>query len=230
MNHESTSDISGEPAGAQASRPDTGSAVPFVLAAAVLLAMLYGGWKWWQVRQDELQRGQAITASVIGPPLKEFELTEASGKPFRSADMRGKVWVATYFFTTCGGNCVRVQRNIKSMHNLPNLKDVTWVSITCDPDTDTLEVLNDHAERWEANRDRWIFCRADLNYTQRVARGMNLFLSRKGHQDHAVVIDKTGKIRGMFNAMSTRDCQRMITMLGELLREEAQQNVAMRAE
>ena len=226
MNHESTSD----PSGAQASRPDTGSAVPFVLAAAVLVAMVYGGWKWWQVGQFEIERGQAITASLVGPPLKQFEFTESSGKPFRSADMRGKVWVATYFFTTCGGNCIRVNRNVKLMHNLPELKDVTWVSITCDPDTDTLEELSDYAERWEADRQRWLFCRADLKYTQRVAKGMNLFLSLKGHQDHAVVIDKTGKIRGMFNAMSTRDCQRMITMLIELLKEELPQNVAMRAE
>ena len=31
---------------------------------------------------------------------------------------------------------------------------------------------------------------------------MNVFLSRKGHQDYAIVIDKTGKIRGMFDATS----------------------------
>ena len=28
--------------------------------AAVLVAMAYGGWKWWQVRQFEQSRGQAI--------------------------------------------------------------------------------------------------------------------------------------------------------------------------
>ena len=55
--------------------------------------------------------------------------------------MRGNVWVATYFFTTCPGNCLRLNPNIQFMNNLPELKDVTWVSITCDPDTDTLEAL-----------------------------------------------------------------------------------------
>ena len=209
---------------------DTGSAVPFILAGAVLLAMLYGGWKWWQVRQFELDRSQAITASLSGPPLKEFELTESSGRPFRSADMRGKVWVVTYFFTTCPGNCIRVNQNIKHMHNLPELNDVTWVSITCDPDTDTVDALRKYAENWEADRERWLFCRADLEYTQRVARGMNLFLSRKGHQDRAVVLDKTGKIRGMFDAMSKRDCQRMHAMLLELLKEDPPPNVAMRTQ
>ena len=60
-------------------------------------AMAYGGWKWWQVQQFEIAQGEAIPLDAIGPPLTEFELTERSGKPFRSADMHGRVWVATLF-------------------------------------------------------------------------------------------------------------------------------------
>jgi cytochrome oxidase Cu insertion factor (SCO1/SenC/PrrC family) len=189
--------------------------------------MAYGGWKWWQVRQYELDRGQAIPEELSGPPLTEFELTAADGAPFRTADMRGKVWVATYFFTTCPGSCIRLNRNIQFLHKLPELKDITWVSITCDPDNDTLEALREYAKNWEADPDRWLFCRADLDYTRRVARGMKLFLSRKTHQDHAIVIDKAGKVRGMFNATSTNDCQRMRTMLLELAEEPgAEQQVS----
>ncbi len=203
--------------------PTAASAVPYFLALAVLLAMLYGGFKWWQVRQHEQTHGQAITAAALGPPLTEFELTERSGRPFRSADMRGSVWVAAYFFTTCPGSCIRLNENIQFMHNLPELNEVTWVNITCDPDTDTLEALRDYAGRWQADAERWLFCRADLDYTQRVAGGMKLFLSYKGHQDRVVVIDKAGKIRGMFDATSKSDCQRLRTMLLECLQEEPPQ-------
>ena len=206
--------------------PIAGSAVPFVLALAVMVGMAYGGWKWWQVRQFELARGQAIAAGVVGPPIKDFELAERSGKPFRSADMKGRVWVATYFFTTCPGNCIRVNRNVQAMHNLPELVDVTWVSITCDPDTDDLDALRDYATRWEADPDRWLFCRADMDYTKRVARGMKLFLSRKGHQDYAIVFDKAGKTRGVFNAMSKSDCQRLHAKLLELVEEEPPHEMA----
>jgi cytochrome oxidase Cu insertion factor (SCO1/SenC/PrrC family) len=205
--------------------PISGSALPFVLALAVLVGMAYGGWKWWQVRQYELVRSQAIPEGLAGPPLKEFELTERSGKPFSTQEMRGKVWVATFFFTTCPGNCIRLNQNIQLMNNLPELKDVTWVSITCDPDTDTLEALREYAGRWKADPARWLFCRGDLDYTRRIARGMNLYLSRKGHQDYAVVVDKSGKIRGMFDATSKSDCQRLRTMLMECLEEAAPQEV-----
>lgn len=196
------------------------SAVPYFLALLVLVGMAYGGWKWWQVRQFEWNRGQAIREDLPGPPLKEFELTERSGRTFRTEDMRGKVWVATYFFTTCPGNCIRLNRNIQFMHNLPELRDVTWVSITCDPDTDTLEALRDYAANWQADPDRWLFCRADLDYTRRVARGMNLLLSRKGHQDYAIVVDKSGKIRATYDATSKSDCQRLHAKLLECLAEQ----------
>jgi cytochrome oxidase Cu insertion factor (SCO1/SenC/PrrC family) len=207
-----------------------GSALPFVLSLAVLVAMAYGGWKWWQVQQFEARRDQAIREDLVGPPIEEFELTERSSRAFRSADMRGRVWVATYFFTTCPGRCIVLNRNIQRMHSLPELEDVTWVSITCDPDTDTFEALRKYADHWKADAERWLFCRAELDYTRRIALGMNLSLSRQGHQDYAVVFDKSGKIRGMFDATSTRECERLRTKLLELLDEDAPRSVAMRSE
>jgi cytochrome oxidase Cu insertion factor (SCO1/SenC/PrrC family) len=209
----------------QPATPASGSAVPFVLAIAVAIAAAYGGFKWWQVEQFEAHRGEAISLTTVGPPLTEFELTERNGDTFRSADMRGKVWVATYFYASCPGQCIRLNQNIKLMHNLPELKDVTWVSITCDPDNDTLPVLKDYADRWQADPKRWLFCRADLPYIKRVGLGMNLDIYRQSHKDYAVVIDKAGKIRGMYDGTSRADCERLNTRLQECLDEPAPHDV-----
>lgn len=196
------------------------SLLPHIVAMAIFLVAAYGAFKWWQVRQWEQSRGEAIPVEAVGPPLTEFELTERSGEPFRTADMKGKVWAASYFFTTCPGNCIRLNQNIKFMHNLPELKDVTWLSITCDPDNDTVEALQEYADRWEADPERWKFARADLDYTKRVAKGMDVTLLRKGHQDFAIVVDKTGKIRGYYDATSKSQCERLHAKLLECLDEE----------
>ncbi len=201
-------------------RHTTGSAVPYFLCLAVLFGLAYGGWTWWRVRQFDLARGDAIPANAIGPPLKEFELTERSGKPFRSTDMRGHVWVATYFFTSCPGQCLRLNANIEMMTNQPDLKDITWVSISCDPDNDTLDALRAYADRFHADPQRWLFCRADLDYTKRVAKGMNVYLSLKGHQDLAIVIDKRGKIRGVYDGTSESECNRLHGLLLKCLGED----------
>lgn len=199
----------------------SGSLVPYALCVAVALGMAYGGWKLWQVRQFELTRGEAIPANVIGPPIKDFELVERDGKEFKSASMRGKVWVATYFFTTCPGQCLRLNANLQVLNAIPELKDVTWVSISCDPDNDSLEALRTYADRFDADPKRWLFCRGDLDYVKRVAKGMGLYLSLKGHQDVAIVFDKAGKMRGTFDATSESQCNRLKARLLECLAEKA---------
>ncbi|MGD9635719.1 MAG: SCO family protein [Pirellulales bacterium] len=209
-----------------AARAASGSIAPYIIAAAIVLVGAYGAFKMYQVEQFEASQGDAIPVQPVGPPLTEFELTRSDGQPFRTSDMKGKVWVATYFFTTCPGNCIRLNQNIQFLNNLPDLKDVTWVSITCDPDNDTLEALADYATRWKADPERWLFARADLDYTKRVAAGMNLALYRKGHQDYAIVVDKTGKVRGMYDATSKSQSERLYQKLLELQAEEAPKDLA----
>jgi protein SCO1/2 len=140
--------------------------------------------------------------------------------------MRGRVWVAAYFFTSCNGQCRRLNASIQALSKMPELKDVTWVSITCDPDNDTLDVLKAYADAYQADPHRWLFCRADLDYAKRVALGMKVYLSYKDHMDRVVVIDKAGKIRGYFDATSSIDCDRMRTLLVKCLAEKAPQDLA----
>ena len=198
---------------------DIASKVPYILVFFVLAAAAYGGYTWWRVEQSRAAQGLALYDAEAGPPLTEFELIERSGEPFRSKEMLGRVWVATYFFTTCPGSCIRLNENIKLLHDVEELNDVTWVSITCDPDTDTVEVLQDYADRLGADPKRWLFCREDLDYIKRVGAGMKVDVFHKGHKDHAIVIDKQGKIRGFFNATSKQECQQMRKLLQELLDE-----------
>lgn len=226
MNNESQNQSATPDDPCEAPSRAAGSALPYALCLVILLVMAYGGWKWYQVFQFESTRGEAIPAGLVGPPLKEFELTERSGKPFRSADMRGRVWVASYFFTTCPGQCRRVNASLQVMSHMPELKDITFVSITCDPDNDHLEELRKYADLYQADPNRWLFCRADLNYTERVARGMGIALSLKGHQDRGIVIDKTGKIRKIFDATSEIECNQAKDLLLKCLAEKAPADLA----
>jgi len=180
------------------------SALTFWLVVAALAAGGYGAFKWRQVQQAQELGG---VSEISLPPLEEFELTERSGKPFRSADMKGKVWVATFFFSTCPGSCARLNANIKQLSSQEAFRDVTWVSVTVDPDTDTLPVLRKYAESFNADPERWLFCRGEFDYVKRLSQEVLRVggVSYKGHNDYAVIVDKAGEIAGMFNASSTRD-------------------------
>jgi cytochrome oxidase Cu insertion factor (SCO1/SenC/PrrC family) len=197
------------------------STLPYWLSLMVLLGAAYGAWKWYQVREFEANRAVG-GITFTGPPLEEFELTERSGKPFRSVDMHGKVWVTSFFFASCAGQCPRLNANIKHLHDDPELKDVTWVSITVDPDNDTLEVLGDYAKRYQADPERWLFCRGDFDYIKRVGEDiMKLEVTWRGHKDYAIVIDREGKVRGMFDATSINQSKKLRVLLLECLAEPA---------
>jgi len=195
------------------------STLPYWLSLMVVLAASYMGWKWYQVQQFEASRS-AGGLEFSGPPLEEFQLPERSGETFRSAGMEGKVWVTTFFFTTCPGPCTRLNERIKYLHNLQEYQDVTWVSITVDPKADTIEILQKYAERFNADPDRWLFCRGDLKYIKRVGRDiMKLPVTWQGHNESAVVIDRAGKVRGMYDVTSNSQTEKLKLLLKKLLAE-----------
>jgi protein SCO1/2 len=198
------------------------TALPFWIAGGVLLAGLYGGWKLWThaAPRDDEPLGTIEFSQDEAEPLEGFELTRSTGEPFRSVDLRGEVWVASFFFTTCPGSCFKLNTNIQLLQNDEAIRDVKWVSITVDPATDTPEALARYAESFRADPDRWYFLRGDMPYVRRVGRDLfKLPVEYKQHADYGVVIDRAGQVRGIFNINSNRERERMKEMLAELLAE-----------
>ena len=196
------------------------SRLPYWIAFAIAMTSLYAAAKWWQLENRARDNRSAGGVVTKGPPLTSFELEANNGQPFRSQDMLGKVWAVSFFFTSCPGSCTRLNKNIQHLHNLEELRDITWVSISVDPDTDDLATLNAYAERFQADPARWLFCRGKLDYIRRIGSElMKVHVSYKGHQDYVVVIDREGKTRGMFNATSRMQSQKLRDLLLECLSE-----------
>ena len=94
-----------------------------------------------------------------GIPVGDFHLQERGGQYVRAGDLRGKVWVAQFFYPGCN----RCSRNTPTMKTLQDLyrgkADVRLVSIdlldslkTIGPDT-----LNEFAKSYEAEPNQWLF-------------------------------------------------------------------------
>lgn len=206
------------------------AAVAYWLAFAAILASMYGGYKIYQVQQSRAS-GSSVAAQTL-PPLSNFELVDQDGNTFRSADMKGKVWVASFFFSTCPSSCARLNANIKYLTTLPELKDVTWASISVDPETDTKAVLKAYADNLHADTDRWHFCRSDdFTYVTRIANDVLLVggVHYKGHNDYVVVVDKRGKIAGMFSGYNEGDLLKGVELMKKCLAEKAPESVPAKA-
>src|SRR5579859_7025720 len=77
----------------------------------------------------------------------DFTLTDQDGRTVRSADLRGKIIVASFVFTTCNGTCPatthRMSALAQALKEQGLFKDdaVRLLSITLDPARDTPEAL-----------------------------------------------------------------------------------------
>src|SRR5258706_14887235 len=77
--------------------------------------------------------------------VPRFSLTERSGKPFDSASLAGKVWVADFFFTECQGTCLMLSNRFAEIHKATrDMPGVHFVSVSTDPEKDTPEVLRQY--------------------------------------------------------------------------------------
>ncbi len=89
-------------------------------------------------------------------PVRDFTLQERGGADFNPRDLRGKIWVAHFFFPGCTGVCTKTTPNMKRLQEIYRGKaDVRLVSIALN--NDTLETLTAYADAQNAEPGQWLF-------------------------------------------------------------------------
>lgn len=171
------------------------------------------------------------------PPLPHirtvppFALTERSGRTVTDAGLRGSVWIADFFFTSCAGPCPVLSRRMAGLQRA--LRDradrVKLVSITVDPETDTPPVLRAYAQRYGAEPDRWWFLTSDdPEGLRRLVREGFLSTVQPGsggqvlHSTHLMIIDASGRIRALHDGMSSDSASRILHDVERILAEPAE--------
>jgi protein SCO1/2 len=90
--------------------------------------------------------------------LPAFSLVDSAGKPFGSEALRGRVWIASFFFTHCPSVCPLLMTRVGELERRfreNGIDDVTLVSITVDPARDTPEVLRAAEPKYGVDPARW---------------------------------------------------------------------------
>src|SRR5262245_11541971 len=158
-------------------------------------------------------------------PLPDFSLTDQTEKTVTLADLKGKVWVADFIFTNCGGTCpMMTEKMLKLQQGLP--AQIQMVSITVDPDRDTPRALAAYAAEHGATRTRWLFLTGDKQSLYDLCvKGFKLPLDESGgttaepiaHSTRFVLVDKQGEIRGYYTGTEEQDLMRLAADAKQLL-------------
>ena len=133
--------------------------------------------------------------------LPEWALVDSSGASFGSADLAGRVWIASFFLTRCAAGCPALTRALASLQQRyrdSGIEDVRLVSISVDPGFDTPERLADYAELHGIDPTSWKLLTGDEQRVRDlVQRG---FHTPVEHSERLVLVDRAGAIRGSYGS------------------------------
>jgi protein SCO1/2 len=162
-------------------------------------------------------------------PVPDFSLTERNGKTVTLAELRGKVWIADFIYTSCTDTCpLQTAEMAKLQEQWGKQRDFKLVSFSVDPERDTPRALGHYAERFKADADRWLFLTGDKEQISRlIQEGFRLsatpaLKSAAGedvilHSPRFVLVDRAARIRAYYDSRDAEALRRMNKDLMSLL-------------
>ncbi|KYF50231.1 hypothetical protein BE08_41380 [Sorangium cellulosum] len=157
-------------------------------------------------------RTSAAPPPAIRIPLPAFELTDQRGQRFGLEQLRGRVWIADFIFTTCPTVCPKLTQRMKEIElRSRDLGDALHLAtFTVDPENDTPEVLAAYAASNGLPLDRWTLLTGPLDQIEStIVGGFKIAMGKKEsspglfsifHGERLVLVDKEAVIRGYYEA------------------------------
>jgi protein SCO1/2 len=104
------------------------------------------------------KNGKTVT-DTIWHKVKNIEFTSQLGKKVSLYDLHGKIVVIDFFFTRCPSICPGLARSMKKLQDSFKKNDsiVQFISISIDPEHDSVPQLRKFADRYGVNHDTWWF-------------------------------------------------------------------------
>jgi protein SCO1 len=176
---------------------------------------------------DSLMQGKGY-----GHRIGNFSFLNQEGKQISLADIKGSVFVAEYFFTTCGTICPAMNKQMQRVQKAYlNNEQVKILSFTVDPEVDTVAQMKNYADGHGAKAGKWHFLTGDKDKLYRLAR-TSFFVLKPAeaqnlgdagsdfiHTNNFVLVDKELRIRGYYDGTSTKEVNHLIEDIQILLDE-----------
>ncbi len=143
-----------------------------------------------------------------------FEFTDQNGAAFSSSALKGKVWVVDFFFTNCPGPCPRMSNQLERVQTeTSGLANVHLVSISVDPDNDTVPALAQYAHRFHADPKRWTFLTGRKDLVKNLMSEsfyLGYVNSMQEHSTRFVLVDGGMRIRGFYDSFAKDGIDKLI--------------------
>jgi protein SCO1/2 len=160
--------------------------------------------------------------------IADFSFVNQNGKTITQKDYEGKVYVADFFFTTCGSICPKMTTNLAEVQKaIINNPKVMLLSHTVFPEIDSIPVLKAYALKNGVVDSKWNLVTGDKKAIYTMARKSYLAvkLGRPDqlydmvHTENFVLVDTKRRVRGFYDGTKKEDMKRLIEDINFLCTE-----------
>lgn len=159
---------------------------------------------------------------VLGE-VQPFAFVNQDGASFGLEQLKGKISVVDFMFTSCHGPCPIMSDFMAHLYRAYETSaGIQFVSISVDPEVDTIPVLKQYASEKGVNDLRWNFLRGEIDSVKSLSE--NSFMLAADdlpgyHSIKFVLLDKDAKIRGYYNGTDALSIEHLKEDLNQLAGE-----------
>ncbi|MBK7382933.1 MAG: SCO family protein [Flavobacteriales bacterium] len=163
--------------------------------------------------------------------ILDFALVDQLGRTITLADVKDRIIVADFFFTTCTTICPKMTTQMERVQEAYAKDDrIVLLSHSVTPEVDSVPTLAAYAQLHNADPERWHFLTGDRKQIYALARRSYFACQDKGdggpddfvHTENFVLVDPQHCIRGFYDGTSAKSIDLLIEDIGKLLEEGKQ--------
>ncbi len=212
-----------------------------LILIALGIATLLGGAYWYSLSAakaekrfipyfgiDTIIAKSSTEYDTVWHKISDFSFTNQEGKKISGKDVKGKVFVSDYIFTTCPGICKEMSDEMtqvyKTFEKEPNL---VILSHTSKPEEDSVAVLMAYAKKYGVtDHSKWQMLTGTPKELYRMAAHEYFIIDPTDnnesfiHTERLALIDQKGHIRGYYDGTKHLEVNKLIKDIKYLLAHE----------
>ncbi len=170
---------------------------------------------------------EGVDEDTLYHTIPYWSFTNQDGEVVSKSDYQGSIYVADYFFTHCPVVCPMLTKNMKYLQSKTSDLDIKLISHTVDPHNDNPDRLKWYCRKHEIDNSNWNLVTGEkmdlyelgvngyLVPNQEDATAPGGFL----HSEKFILIDKEGRIRGMYNGTEMEEVDQLVEDIKKLRKE-----------
>ena len=155
--------------------------------------------------------------------ILDFNFLSQNNQSVTKESLKGQIYVAGFFFTTCPGICIDMTKQLRRVQEAFQVyKDFKILYHTVNPSHDSVTVLRAYSEKNQIDDNIWylltgnqteIYKQAHCSYFVAAEYKKQEFI----HTDKFILVDREGRIRGFYTGTDKVDVDRLITEIKILM-------------